>query len=169
MKGTHYNPSLCAYPGCDAFALTGAEYCWEHLTDKAAYVTVLLQTDMADAWLQGIDLSGLDLGGMDLRGARLSGACLRNVNLRNADLRRRQSDGRGPQRRQSGIFGTGRRGPHGGETGECASAPRQSGGRGRGGGGFFRSGYVLFAARQRPVCKCLISRRENPARDIPPG
>ncbi len=88
MGSSHYAPETCADEQCQRHALTGSDYCWAHVQDKAAFVEKLVRSVMADAWLAGIDLAGRNFERADLRRVRLSGANLRGVNFRHADLRR---------------------------------------------------------------------------------
>lgn len=71
----------CAAEGCINASLTGAEYCWDHLKDKAAYRSKILA-----AVSNGDDLSGYNLQKIDLANAHLEKARLPKANLSQANL-----------------------------------------------------------------------------------
>ena len=81
MDSTHYNPRPCLTKDCEQPALTGAEKCWDHLTDQKGFVDGLNPAQLADTWLVGNDASGRDWSGANLENARLSGANLSGTNL----------------------------------------------------------------------------------------
>ena len=47
MSSMHYAPAHCDHPGCQAFALTGAESCWEHLLNRDEWLASLREGALA--------------------------------------------------------------------------------------------------------------------------
>ncbi|MBN1526655.1 MAG: pentapeptide repeat-containing protein [Candidatus Omnitrophica bacterium] len=71
----------CAAERCVNASMTGIEYCWDHLKDKAAYRSKILA-----AVNSGEDLSGYNLQKIDLANAHLAKARLSKANLSQANL-----------------------------------------------------------------------------------
>jgi uncharacterized protein YjbI with pentapeptide repeats len=71
----------CKHARCDNISLSLAEYCWEHLPHKEAYVS-----DIVAAINRGDDLSGYNLQKISLKGVLLEKAKLSGIHLCQADL-----------------------------------------------------------------------------------
>ena len=97
MPSNHYSPRPCSVDACRNHTVTGAETCWEHIENKAAFLSGLDPAVLAGAWLAELDWSVLSqprsLRGVDISGARLSRAKLIGADLRGANLHRAFLDG----------------------------------------------------------------------------
>ena len=71
----------CAAERCVNASLTGAECCWDHIKDKAAYRSKILAAVNGGDDLSGYNLQKIDLANAHLEKARLSKANLSQANL----------------------------------------------------------------------------------------
>ncbi|OGW75802.1 MAG: hypothetical protein A2Z72_05310 [Omnitrophica bacterium RBG_13_46_9] len=81
----------CGFEQCKGHALTGAIFCWNHISDKDAYRENIVKLINEGASVKGgnfskADLSNMNLARVDLTGANLSRANLSNSNLFDANL-----------------------------------------------------------------------------------
>lgn len=76
----------CTYSSCSKLALTGEDYCWDHLEIKENYKARLLDTIQQSKSLSGWVLDGVDFRKTNLANVDFSFAFLRDGHFEGADL-----------------------------------------------------------------------------------